>query len=83
MTAKVGSYKLAIDIHIQGREGKKRSLLQNCRAELFKWWKDFRSVLGLTREVLKGLGKLKDWGMLHNVLGLVFTRASSIFFKFR
>ena len=83
MTAKVGSYKLAIDIHIQGREGKKRSLLQNCRAELIKWLKDFRSVLSLTREVLKGLGKLKDWGMLYNVLGLVFTRASSMFFKFR
>ena len=67
----------------KAKKGRREVYCRIVAAELFKWLKDFRSVLGLTREVLKGLGKLKDYGMLHNVLGLVFTHASSMFFKFR
>ena len=44
----------------KAKKGRREVYCRIVAAELFKWLKDFKSVLSLTREILKGLGKLKD-----------------------
>ena len=44
----------------KAKKGRREVYCRIVAAELFKWLRDFKSVLSLTREILKGLGKLKD-----------------------